>query len=57
MSTDLRYPIGPVVRVVAPEVPSAMDWLRPDQVVHEIEHTLLHSAAGAPPGFTLREQL
>lgn len=50
-------PIGPAVRVVAPDVPSAMDWLRPDQVVHEIEHTLLHSAAGAPPGFTLREPL
>ena len=50
-------PIGPAVRVVAPDVPSAMDWLRPDQVVHEIEQTLLHSAAGAPPGFTLREPL
>mgnify|MGYP000252025480 CR=1 FL=1 len=33
-------PIGPEVRVVSPEVPSAMDWLAPERVVHELERAL-----------------
>jgi len=33
-------PIGPAVRVVSPDVPSAMDWLVADRVLHEVEAAL-----------------
>ncbi len=39
-------PIGPRARVLAPEVPSAMDWLRPDLVYQELLRRLHVSPRG-----------